>query len=210
MKAASLRLAGAVFLAASPAWAKTSAWDQLAKSRAALSGAASAPAPRLAPRPAQGRFGSIDLKGSPAFIAETTRALTLLQRSGDLPEVERRISAIRQARCSGIVVQTGVYGVGDPTWKAGTVWYAGTIAHDSRHARLYQDALAAQGGKGPVDSSVYFGAEAEKKCLAFQLQVLERLHAGSATLNYIRQTKKAPTYQNIGAGSADVCSKRNW
>jgi|SRR5579883_313866 len=146
-------------------------------------------------------YAGIRLDGPDDFQKATADALRLLEKSGDLPEVAAYVKKIKRARCSGMEVYTGTFAVGDPTWKASAVWYAGAIAHDSRHARLYRESAASS------------GAEAERKCLAFQLEVLERLGADAKTLAYVRELMKDPTYQNIGAQgmrAEDVCDQRQW
>ena len=158
---------------------------------------------RLQPAP-------IAINGGPEFTARTREALRLLRLSAGFPEVRRFVAEIREARCSGMNVYAPhpTYDVGEPTWKAGALWYAGTIAHDAHHSRLYFEAKGS--GKAEPEEAAWSGAEAEKKCLAVQYRVLAELRAPEVTLAYIRGLSVAPTYQNIGAGKADPCDDRKW
>jgi hypothetical protein len=151
----------------------------------------------------------VKIVGSPAFVAATKEALVILKKSGHLDGITPFIEAIHQSRCSGMDVYKKVYEVGDPTWQKDVVWYAGTIAHDSHHSKLYADAKKARNGMEPAYSA-WSGAKAETKCLAYQREVLKALKASASTLAYVRELAKNPTYQNIGKDKQDVCSDRNW
>ena len=142
------------------------------------------------------------VQGTAEFIAATNEALSGLKRAGYLGEIKRFISVIRQGRASGMEVHSKTFNVGEATWRAGAQWYAGSIAHDSRHSRLYEEAKAANGTEPRDDAWV--GAEAEKKCLAFQLSVLQALGSDDRILGYVRETMNHPTYQEIGENA------RNW
>ena len=88
--------------------------------------------------------------------------------------------------------------VGKPTWSHSALWYAGAIAHDSYHSKLYHDARQNTGKRPSADS--WTGKEAEKKCLAFQIEVLESLNADDETVAYLRELEKNPTYQGHNRG----------
>ena len=88
--------------------------------------------------------------------------------------------------------------VGRATWKHSALWYAGTIAHDSYHSKLYHDAKASTGENPPADC--WTGSEAEKKCLAFQLQVLQELKADENMIAYVCGCAWNPTYQGRHKG----------
>ena len=153
----------------------------------------------------------IPASGSPEFRAATASALALLRRTTLYPMVRRYVSEVKEAKCSGMNVYGPApsYEVGKPTWGAGAVWYAGTIAHDAHHSQLYFTAKEKAGGAEP-DTLAWTGAEAEKKCLAVQLRALRELHASPETLAYIVDVSSAPTYQNVGAGLPDPCDARDW
>ena len=88
--------------------------------------------------------------------------------------------------------------VGKPTWKHSALWYAGAIAHDCYHSKLYHEARASTGTTPSADC--WTGSEAEKKCLAFQIEVLEMLGADQKMVAYVRELEKNPTYQGHNRG----------
>ncbi len=88
--------------------------------------------------------------------------------------------------------------VGKRTWSHSALWYAGAIAHDCFHSKLYQEARASLGSQPPADS--WTGTDAEKKCLNFQIEVMESLDAGAETIAYLKQVEKNPAYQGHNRG----------
>jgi hypothetical protein len=76
------------------------------------------------------------------------------------------------------------YVVGDATRNAGTVWFAGTIAHDAGHSKLYHDYLTANPGQ-PVPNDVWTGEKAEKTCLEAQQDALGKIGGTQAQLDYV-------------------------
>ena len=100
--------------------------------------------------------------------------------------------------------------VGKPTWSHSGLWYAGAIAHDSHHSKLYHEAKASMAGKPPADC--WTGSGAEKKCLAFQREVLDALGADEKLVAYVRELEKNPAYQgrHRGWGAWRDYLKRRW
>lgn len=101
--------------------------------------------------------------------------------------------------------------VGKPTWQHSVLWYAGAIAHDAYHSKLYYQAKTANGGSEPRAAS-WTGSEAEKECLMFQRQALLDLNADPKTIAYIDELVENPTYQgrNSGLGARLDYLKRWW
>ena len=91
------------------------------------------------------------------------------------------------------------YVVGKPTWEHSALWYAGTIAHDCYHSKLYHEAKAHDKGKKPLAES-WTGADTERKCLAYQIEVLETLRADQNMIAYVKEWQKNPTYQGHHQG----------
>jgi hypothetical protein len=89
--------------------------------------------------------------------------------------------------------------VGKPTWNHSVLWYAGAIAHDAHHAKLYAEAKSAGRGVEPHANS-WTGTEAERQCLAFQRQVLLELRADPKIISYLDECRKNPTYQGRNHG----------
>ena len=76
------------------------------------------------------------------------------------------------------------YQVGKATVDAGTIWYAGTIAHDACHSKQYHDYLL-NNPSSSVPSDVYTGRNAEAQCLDVQYDALNKIGATQETLDYI-------------------------
>ena len=155
----------------------------------------------------------IAIRGGSEFIKRTKESLTLL---GSVPEfalIRDSIAVIRQARRSGMKawLPKPTFNVGKPTWSHSVVWYAGAIAHDAYHAKLYGDAMKhRRGNKRHAES--WTGAAAEKKCLEFQRRVLRQLDADEMLIAYVEKCRENPTYQgrNKGWGSRLDYLKRWW
>jgi len=121
--------------------------------------------------------------------------LALLGRTPFSNVIPRYIAVIQQGKRSGMkaAAEKPTFVVGKRTWNHSALWYAGAIAHDCYHSKLYHEALAIAGGKPPADC--WTGTSAEKKCLNFQIEVMESLDADEETVAYLKQVEKNPTYQ---------------
>lgn len=76
--------------------------------------------------------------------------------------------------------------VGLATRQAGTIWYAGTIVHDSCHSKLYHDYLSNNPSIIRVPENVWTGEEVENECLNVQYDALKNIGADDNTLNYVK------------------------
>lgn len=143
----------------------------------------------------------IEVKGGGDFILRTKEVLDLLRPTAYFQGIQRYAAMIKEGKRSGMkaYARKPTYVVGKPTWAHSALWYAGTIAHDSYHSKLYHEAKANNQGKKP-DADTWTGTEAEKKCLAFQLQVLEDLNADETMMAYVKAWEKNPTYQGHHKG----------
>jgi hypothetical protein len=142
----------------------------------------------------------IEVSGRPTFVLRTKEALELLRPTPFFPQIQRAIALIKQGKRSGMkaAAEKPTFVVGKRTWNHSALWYAGAIAHDSYHSKLYHDARESSGEKPPADC--WTGSEAEKKCLAFQIEVLKALHVDEKTLAYLEEVEKNPTYQGHNLG----------
>jgi len=132
----------------------------------------------------------IEIIGDNDFIEKTNQALDLLENKAFVhyTVVIRYIGIIEWADTgSGMFAWEDPprYKVGEATVDAGTIWYAGTIVHDSIHSKQYNDYLA-ENPSGPVPDEVWTGESAEAKCLNVQYDALEKIGAGQQTLDYIK------------------------
>jgi hypothetical protein len=143
----------------------------------------------------------VDVRGRTAFRACTREALELLRLSLQFGAARDHIAVIRQGRRSGMKAwaKRPTFTVGKATWQHSSICYAGAIAHDAYHAKLYFDAKNGNQGIEP-DRDSWTGAEAEKKCLAFQRRVLLELSADEKTIAYLEDCAKNPTYQGRSKG----------
>lgn len=155
----------------------------------------------------------IEIRGNAEFRLQTKRALALLFPFAQFEIIRDNLAMIQQARCSGMKAwaRRPTFFVGKPTWHHSTVWYAGAIAHDAYHAALYADAKQRRPGTEPRADD-WTGIEAEKKCLAFQRQLLSAINADKQILIYIDRLAQNPTYQGLNQGWRSWLDyrKRRW
>jgi hypothetical protein len=146
-------------------------------------------------------IGGIEVTGNSDFLLRTKEALTLLQPLAEFALIRMHLATIRQARRSGMKawLPSPMFTVGKPTWQHSALWYAGAIAHDAYHAKLYREAKKRRGETEP-DVDDWTGAEAEKKCLGFQRQVLLALDADEKLIRYLESCAENPTYQGYNKG----------
>lgn len=143
----------------------------------------------------------IELRGGSEFLRQSKKSLALLKSTRQFEVIRANIAIIRQGHRSGMRAraETPTFVVGRPTWQHSALWYAGAIAHDAYHAKLYHEAKKANGGKEPnVDA--WTGVAAERECLSFQRQVLIELNADEKIIAYIDECEKNPTYQGRNQG----------
>ena len=143
---------------------------------------------------------TIEINGSQDFLLRTKEALILLRPTAFYDEIKRHVSVIKEGSRSGMRANAKrpTFVVGKPTWSHSALWYAGAIAQDAYHSRLYRDAKASTGKTPPADC--WTGSEAEKQCMAFQLQVLQELKADENMIAYVRGCAKQPAYQGRHRG----------
>ena len=146
-------------------------------------------------------FEGIEIRGKPEFLFCTQESLGRLQSTSQFELIRNRVRVIRQGRRSGMKAWAvkPTFTVGKATWRHSVVWYAGAIAHDAYHAKLYCDAKGGKHGKEP-DNDAWTGVEAEKQCLAFQRRVLVELNADEEIISYLDRCSQNPTYQGHTTG----------
>jgi hypothetical protein len=161
----------------------------------------------------QSHFGLIQVIGGAPFRARTLEALELLCPYSCFEVVQAHVAVIQQGLRSGMKAWRNppAFIVGKATWQHSAVWYAGAIAHEAHHSKLYLEAKRTTGEREP-DANTWTGAAAEKQSLLFQRQVLIALGATPSTIAYIDDQLKNPTYQgrNTGLGAWLDYVKRWW
>ena len=142
----------------------------------------------------------IQIKGGAEFLSRTKAALELLKPTPYFTDIQRHIAVIKEGKRSGMRADAKrpTFVVGKPTWSHSALWYAGAIAHDSYHSKLYHEAKVGTGKHPSVD--FWAGSEAEKQCLAFQLRVLQELEADETMTAYVCGCARNPTYQGRPRG----------
>ncbi len=145
----------------------------------------------------------VEIVGKGEFVQATENSLNLLMESTEYPTIVGSIGRIREADRSGMDVYGDVptFDVAYRSWNHSSLWYAGIIAHDSCHSRLYFAAKAGGSAEPPADA--WTGKRAEQTCLEYQIRVLSELDADEGTLEYLRQLRVNPTYQDVDYGSRD-------
>lgn len=155
----------------------------------------------------------IEIRGSREFIERTHESLNLLYPLPEFALIRDHLAVIRQARRSGMKAWLAkpTFAVGKATWKHSALWYAGAIAHDAYHTKLYRDAERALTAAPPA-ADRWTGAAAERQCLEFQIEVLRQLGADDDTLGYLEICRENPTYQGRNRGWASWLDyrKRRW
>jgi hypothetical protein len=155
-------------------------------------------------------FDHIQIRGSRAFINLTRVALECLRSTQCGAEIWQLLTIIRKARRSGVQAHQAVpvISVGITVWTSPMIWYASGIAHEAFHIKLYREAKARAGGHEP-EITAWAGVAGEKKCLEFQLRVLEELRAEAHFLEYVKDLMKSPDYQGDPLSDKDYWS-RDW
>ncbi len=145
--------------------------------------------------------GGMEIRGGREFQQRTSEALELLQSLSEFEMIHAHLAIIRQGKRSGITAwaERPVFTVGAPTWTHSALWYAGAIAHDAYHAKLYRDAKQRRPGRKPR-ANAWSGKAAEQICLAFQRDVLLSLKADKTIIEYLEKQLQNPSYQGRSGG----------
>jgi hypothetical protein len=144
-------------------------------------------------------IAGIEVRGRSAFMRRSEEALALLRNLPLFADIQRHIAVIKQGRRSGMWAQKKrpTFVVGRRTWSHSALWYAGAIAHDAYHSKLYHDARS-ETARPPADC--WTGPDAERRCLGYQIEALKALGADDATVAYLEKLRKNPTYQGHHKG----------
>jgi hypothetical protein len=155
----------------------------------------------------------VEIVGDFEFRRQASHALSLLQLLDEFSLIQGHLTVIRQGRRSGVTAWAvnPVFTVGAPTWSHSPHWFAGAIAHDAFHVKLYRDAQQSAGSKQPSTDS-WSGRTAEQACLLFQLAVLASVGADKFTIEHVRKHLENPTYggRTTGVGAWLDYRKRWW
>jgi hypothetical protein len=147
------------------------------------------------------RILGIEILGDAVFCSEARQALSLLQPLPEFSLIRSHLAAIRQGHRSGVTAwaENPVFTVGAPTWSHSPQWFAGAIAHDAFHAKLFRDAQQRSQRSKPKRES-WSGEAAERACLLFQRDVLTALGADPMMVQHVQAQLRKPTYQGRSQG----------
>lgn len=152
-----------------------------------------------APQPTAAPTSAIQIKGDAGCKSSTMDALTLLSDSAPThyTTVTKYIGVIECVqKGSGMFASETPprFAVGDNERNAGTIWYAGTIAHDAGHSKLYNDYKTAHPGE-PVPPDVWTGEAAERICLDAQYDALTKIGGTQVQLDDVRNAITTKYYE---------------
>lgn len=136
---------------------------------------------------------SLVIKGDDNCIYKTNAALNLLKEKArsHYDVVKQYIKIIEcTEKQSGMAAYENPprFQVGKATYEGGAIWYAGIMVHDANHAKLYQDYLKNHPSETVVPYEAWGGRDSEQKCIDVQLDVLQKIGADQATLDYVRDS----------------------
>ncbi len=126
-------------------------------------------------------------------------------------KIETYVSIIQLGEHSGMWAYEDPprYEVGTNTANSSIEWYASTIAHDATHSELYHQYIEHNGK--PVPDSLWTGVEAERFCLAYQLEILRQIGGSAYEIEYLSSlTGTHCDIDNDGDCDWDDYNKRDW
>lgn len=132
------------------------------------------------------------IENDPSCQGEVQNALNLL-KSDSADNYYYALKYIGSINCeeqgSGIYVwqDPPTVTLGKSTVGVGTVWLAGVLVHEAKHAELYREYLAQNPGASSVPENIYGGEASEQKSLDKQYRALTEIGADQSTLDYVKQ-----------------------
>lgn len=146
-----------------------------------------------------------EIVGSVEFENQVVRALSLLQTRDPAAYsiVTNYIGRIEQGERSGMAADRTppTFILTDVLAFSSVPYCAGSIAHDSFHSKLYHDYLKIHGGEVPPE--VWTGVEAEKKCCAHEIPVLERIGASAEEIAWVKQNADGHYFNDLTYAMSD-------
>ncbi len=159
-------------------------------------------------------FYDIEIQGSEEFREKIKNSLSYLSLSPEKLDFSKKyIKRIQEWSHSGMNMfkDKPTFEIGDIWKESDEVYLASGIAHDAYHSYL---CAGSEDSNGNISLGAYVGKEAEKKCLAFQIDTLESIKKTDHMKNYqneidndingLKELMIDPTYQDI------PYEERNW
>jgi len=159
-------------------------------------------------------FLDIEIQGSEEFREKIKNSLKFLSLAPEkLDFSQKYIKRIQEWEHSGMNMfkDKPTFEIGE-LWKNGDeVYLASGIAHDAYHSFLCENS---QDAEGNISAKAFTGKEAEKKCLAFQIDALDKIKKSDYMkdnqeivqehIDGLKEHLIDPTYQDI------PYEERNW
>ncbi len=152
-------------------------------------------------------FYDIEIQGSEEFREKIKNSLSYLSLDPDKLDFSKKyIKRIQEWSHSGMNMfkDKPTFEIGDIWQESDEVYLASGIAHDAYHSYL---CAGSQDSNGNISQEAYIGKEAEKKCLAFQIDTLESIKKTDhmkdyqneidGDINGLKELMINPTYQDI-------------
>lgn len=159
-------------------------------------------------------FEDVEIQGSDGFREKITNSLRFLSLAPEkLDFSKKHIKRIQEWGHSGMNMfkDKPTFEMGDIWRESDEVYLASAIAHDSYHSFLCK---SSEDSNGNISLGAFVGKEAEKKCLAFQIDTLDNIKKTdymkdyqdpiNEHINELNELMKDPTYQDI------PYEERNW
>ena len=129
----------------------------------------------------------------PDFLERVTAALRLLREKApaDYRLVEQHIGRIKEVEewhLSGMAPfpEPPTFSLAITTARISLTWCAGAIVHDACHSKQWREYRQTH-NTSFVPDSAWTGQEAELRCIAYQIEVLERIGAPPGEIEALRR-----------------------
>ena len=136
-------------------------------------------------------LGKIKVVGNNEFITQTEASLEILKNLVPIAfeKIQKYIGTIEQGEFSHMWAFESPprYEVSDRDSFYSIKWYAGAIAHETKHSELYQAYQAKYGL--PVPDSVWSSDKAEKICIDYQIDIMKKINAPQFDIDFLIQSE---------------------
>lgn len=131
----------------------------------------------------------IKVVGNNEFITQTKSSLEILKNLAPIAfeKIQKYIGTIEQGEFSHMWAFESPprYEVSNKDSFYSIKWYAGAIAHESKHSELYQEYQAKHGL--PVPDNIWSSDKAEKTCIDYQIDIMKKINAPQLDIDFLSQ-----------------------
>lgn len=146
-------------------------------------------------RPKPSLIANLKIDGDENCVAKTNEALNLL-RNKDPDNYEELASRIDLIKCDRFATRPQYnlkegkgfreIRIDKRTMDAGAIWYAGTIAHETCHARQFQEFEKIKYNLSPEEAERERNNDLEAECAQVQAESLKKLGAEEYMINHVK------------------------